>query len=34
MQRPSSTEYAAFYGKYIDLVTETDIVAAMAATAG
>lgn len=31
MQRPEATEYAAFYGKYIDRVTETDIVAAMAA---
>ncbi len=30
MQRPASTEYAAFYGKYIDLVPETDIVAVLA----
>ena len=31
MQRPDSTEYAAYYGKYIELVPETDIVAALAA---
>jgi DinB superfamily len=31
MQRPASTEHAAYYGKYIDLVTETDIVATLAA---
>jgi hypothetical protein len=31
MQRPASTEYAAYYGKYIDLVPETDVVAALAA---
>jgi hypothetical protein len=29
MQRPDSTEYAAYYGKYIDLVPETDILATM-----
>jgi hypothetical protein len=31
MQRPASTEYAAYYGKYIDLVPEADVVAALAA---
>jgi len=31
MQRPASTEYAAYYGKYIELVPETDIVATLAA---
>ena len=30
MQRPDSTEYAAYYEKYVSLVTETDIVAALA----
>jgi hypothetical protein len=30
MQRPDSTEYAAYAGKYIDLVSEADILAAMA----
>jgi hypothetical protein len=29
MQRPDSTEYAAYYGKYIDLVPETDILATL-----
>jgi hypothetical protein len=29
MQRPETTEYAAFYGKYVDLVPETDVLAAM-----
>lgn len=31
MQRPDATEYAAFYGKYIGLVPEGDVLAAMAA---
>ena len=31
MQRPDSTEYAAFYEKYVSLVTEADVVAALAA---
>ena len=31
MQRPDKTEHAAFYSKYIDLVPETDVLAAMAA---
>jgi hypothetical protein len=31
MQRPESTEYAAYYEKYIGLVTETDVVEALAA---
>jgi hypothetical protein len=31
MHRPDSTEYAAYYEKYVSLVTETDVVAALAA---
>lgn len=31
MPRPESTDYAAFYGKYVDLVTEADVLSAMAA---
>jgi hypothetical protein len=29
MQRPEATEYASFYSKYVDLVPEPDVLAAM-----
>jgi len=34
MKRPESTEYAPYYGRYVDLVTENDVVAAMEKQAG
>jgi DinB family protein len=34
MKRPEKTEYAASYGRYVDLVTETDIVSALEKQAG
>jgi hypothetical protein len=32
--RPDSSEYAPYYGRYVDLVTETDIVPALEKQAG
>lgn len=34
MSRPEPTEYAPYYGRYIDLVTESDIVPALEKQAG
>ena len=34
MKRPESNEYAPYYGRYVDLVTENEVVAAMEKQAG